>query len=59
MLSGSPQDGGKIRGHRFRRLPVGRAMVLDDGDAATFVQLVNPFTHEAATPTNRGREFNS
>ena len=61
MLSGSPQDGGKIRGHRFSRLPAGRAMVLDDGDAATFVQLVNPFAHEAAeqtAPRSRGREFN-
>jgi type VII secretion protein EccCa/type VII secretion protein EccCb len=61
MLSGSPQDGGKIRGHRFSRLPAGRAMLLDDGDAATFVQLVNPFANEGATrsnPRNSGREFN-
>jgi hypothetical protein len=61
MLSGSPQDGGKIRGHRFSRLPAGRAMLLDDGDAATFVQLVNPFAHEGAAqskPRNSGREFN-
>jgi hypothetical protein len=46
MLSGSPQDSGKIRGHRFRRLPAGRAMLLDDGDEATFVQLVNPLGKE-------------
>ena len=30
MLSGNPQDSGKIRGHRFSRLPVGRGMLLDD-----------------------------
>jgi S-DNA-T family DNA segregation ATPase FtsK/SpoIIIE len=60
MLSGSPQDGGKMRGHRFSRLPAGRAMLLDDGDAATFVQLVNPFAHEGAAqsnPRNAGREL--
>ena len=34
MLSGNPQDSGKIRGHRFRRLPAGRGMLLDDGDTA-------------------------
>lgn len=56
MLSGSPQDSGKIRGHRFGRQPAGRGILLDDGDEATFVQLVNPFANEAA-PTNRGREF--
>ncbi|MCT7658778.1 type VII secretion protein EccCa [Mycobacterium deserti] len=60
MLSGNPQDSGKIRGQRFRRLPAGRAMLLDDGDDATFLQLVNPFADEAAVggPRNRGREFN-
>jgi type VII secretion protein EccCa/type VII secretion protein EccCb len=61
MMSGNPQDSGKIRGHRFRRLPAGRAMLLDDADAPTFVQLVNPFADEAAVPGNhgnRGREFN-
>jgi hypothetical protein len=60
MLSGNPQDSGKIRGHRFRRLPAGRAMLLDDGDDATFLQLVNPFADEAVIPGNtgnRGREF--
>ena len=30
MLSGNPQDSGKIRGHRFSRLPAGRAMLRDD-----------------------------
>ena len=60
MLSGNPQDSGKIRGHRFTRLPAGRAMLLDDGDAPTFLQLVNPFADEAAVPAhprNTGREF--
>ena len=42
MLSGNPQDGGKIRGHRFTRLPAGRTVLLDDGDSATHLQLVNP-----------------
>ncbi|AEV72036.1 type VII secretion protein EccCa/type VII secretion protein EccCb [Mycolicibacterium rhodesiae NBB3] len=62
MLSGNPQDSGKIRGHRFRRLPAGRAMLLDDGDAPTFVQLVNPLADavsgSAGNADNRGREFN-
>ncbi|CAN5137971.1 type VII secretion system ESX-3 FtsK/SpoIIIE family ATPase EccC3 [soil metagenome] len=42
MLSGNPQDGGKIRGHRFTRLPAGRAVLLDDSDSATHLQLVHP-----------------
>ena len=42
MLSGNPQDGGKIRGHRFARLPAGRAVLLDDSDSATHLQLVHP-----------------
>jgi len=59
MLSGNPQDSGKIRGHRFRKLPAGRAMLLDDGDAPTFLQLVNPFADAVAgSAGNRGREFN-
>lgn len=62
MLSGNPQDSGKIRGHRFRRLPAGRAMLLDDGDAPTFLQLVNPLgdaVHGSTGNTgHRGREFN-
>lgn len=49
MLSGNPQDGGKIRGHRFARLPVGRAMMLDDSDQPTYLQLVNPVITESAT----------
>jgi type VII secretion protein EccCb len=60
MMSGNPQDSGKLRGHRFRRLPTGRAVLLDDGDAATFLQLVNPLADEAAlhgNQRNRGREF--
>ena len=55
MLSGNPQDSGKIRGHRFRRLPVGRGVLLDgrsDSDTTPFVQLVNPLA--AATATVRG-----
>lgn len=65
MLSGNPQDSGKIRGHRFRRLPAGRAMLLDDGDAPTFLQIVNPLADTVQGSTgstgingNRGREFN-
>ena len=42
MLSGNPQDGGKIRGHRFTRLPAGRGLLLDDTDTATQLQLVQP-----------------
>jgi type VII secretion protein EccCb len=60
MLSGSPQDSGKIRGHRIGRLPAGRGLLLDDGDEPTFVQLVNPFANEAAasnSSSNRGGEF--
>ncbi len=59
MLSGNPQDSGKIRGHRFRKLPAGRAMLLDDRDAPTFLQLVNPFADAVAgSAATRGREFN-
>ncbi|MBJ7384124.1 MAG: type VII secretion protein EccCa [Mycolicibacterium sp.] len=57
MLSGNPQDSGKIRGQRFTRMPAGRGILLDDGDTPTFVQLVNPFADEAAR-INQGREFN-
>lgn len=56
MLSGSTQDGGKIRGHRFSRLPAGRAMLLDDGSTPTFVQLVNPLVGAAVTHRHNGRE---
>jgi S-DNA-T family DNA segregation ATPase FtsK/SpoIIIE len=52
MLSGNPQDSGKIRGHRFSRLPAGRAMLLDERDTPTFVQLVNPLVAEAVTHRN-------
>lgn len=59
MLSGNPQDSGKIRGHRFRRLPAGRAMLLDDGDGPTFLQLVNPLADAVASNVrNEGREYN-
>lgn len=42
MLSGSPQEGGKVRGHRFSRLIAGRALLLDDTDTPTHLQLVDP-----------------
>ena len=42
MLSGNAADSGKIRGQRFSRLPAGRAILLDDSDTPTYVQLVNP-----------------
>ncbi|BBZ46206.1 type VII secretion protein EccCa [Mycobacterium parmense] len=47
MLSGSQQDGGKIRGQRFGRLPAGRAILLGDSDMPTYVQLVNPLVSES------------
>ncbi|WP_199255122.1 type VII secretion protein EccCa [Mycolicibacterium mengxianglii] len=42
MLSGNPAESGKIRGHRFARQLAGRAVLLDDGDTPTHLQLVNP-----------------
>ncbi|ORB31569.1 type VII secretion protein EccCa [Mycolicibacterium parafortuitum] len=59
LLSGNPQDSGKIRGHRFSRLPTGRAMLLDDGsDTPTYVQLVNPLADGAAAQAGySGKEF--
>jgi DNA segregation ATPase FtsK/SpoIIIE, S-DNA-T family len=48
MLSGNPQDSGKIRGQRFNRLPAGRAILLGDSDSPTYVQVVNPLVGEAA-----------
>ncbi|MCX2933422.1 type VII secretion protein EccCa [Mycobacterium sp. CVI_P3] len=42
MLSGNPQDSAKIRGHRFTRSVPGRATLLDDSAAPTYLQLVNP-----------------
>jgi DNA segregation ATPase FtsK/SpoIIIE, S-DNA-T family len=48
MLSGNPADSGKIRGQRFARLPAGRAILLDDNDTPTYVQLVNPLAGAAA-----------
>ena len=57
MLSGNPQDSGKIRGHRFARLPAGRAMLLGDSDAPTFVQLVNPLVAQpAGSPWANGKD---
>jgi DNA segregation ATPase FtsK/SpoIIIE, S-DNA-T family len=47
MLSGNPQDSGKIRGQRFGRLPAGRAIMLGDNDSPTYVQLVNPLIGES------------
>ena len=59
LLSGNPQDSGKIRGHRFSRLPAGRAMLLDDTDTPAFVQLVNPLADEGATAQSgpSGKEY--
>lgn len=59
MLSGNPQDSGKLRGHRFSRLPAGRAILLDDRDIPTFVQLVNPLVTESAgaRPNTSGKEY--
>ncbi|MGK2901736.1 MAG: type VII secretion protein EccCa [Mycobacterium sp.] len=58
MLSGSPADGGKLRGHRFSRLPAGRAMLLGDSEEATHVQLVNPLVPEGVSPaTSNGKEY--
>ena len=48
MLSGNPADGGKIRGHRFTRCAPGRALLLDDTDSATHLQLVNPMVTESS-----------
>ncbi|MGE2731992.1 type VII secretion protein EccCa [Mycolicibacterium vaccae] len=56
LMSGNPQDSGKIRGHRFSRLPAGRAMLLDDRDTATHVQLVNPLAAETAGSRAGGSE---
>ncbi|MGH3577619.1 MAG: hypothetical protein ACRDU0_08690, partial [Mycobacterium sp.] len=53
MLSGNPADGGKIRGHRFGRLPAGRAILLGDSDSPTYVQLVNPLVDESVTVDGR------
>ncbi len=53
MLSGNPVDGGKIRGQRFDRLPPGRAVLLDDSDGPTYVQLVNPLVDEGVTVDGR------
>ena len=43
------EDSGRIRGHRFNRLPAGRAMVLGDSDEATYVQLINPLVADPIT----------
>ncbi|MGE2733428.1 type VII secretion protein EccCa [Mycolicibacterium vaccae] len=56
LMSGNPQDSGKIRGHRFSRLPAGRAMLLDERDTATHVQLVNPLAAETAGTRAGGSE---
>jgi DNA segregation ATPase FtsK/SpoIIIE-like protein len=48
MLSGNPQDSGKIRGQRFVRLPPGRGILLSDSDTPTYVQLINPLVGEGA-----------
>jgi DNA segregation ATPase FtsK/SpoIIIE, S-DNA-T family len=48
MLAGNPADSGKIRGQRFARLPVGRAILLGDSETPTYVQLINPLAGETA-----------
>ena len=58
MLSGNPADGAKIRGHRFTRLPAGRAMLLGDSDGIDHVQLVNPFAHAHSASQYRYPEEN-
>ncbi|ANW66742.1 type VII secretion protein EccC [Mycobacterium sp. djl-10] len=57
MLSGNPAESGKIRGHRFTRLAPGRALLLDDSDSATHLQLVNPLSGAdiGDGPHTRGR----
>ena len=58
MLSGSPADGGKLRGMRFSRLPAGRAMLLGDSEEPTYVQLVNPLVPEGISPAStNGKEY--
>ncbi len=57
MLSGSAADGGKLRGHRFHRLPPGRAVLLSDSADATHVQLVNPFAAEHVSASTNGKEY--
>jgi len=60
MLSGNPADGAKIRGHRFSRLPAGRAQFLGDSDTAEHLQLVDPLTHVHSTSENRsGKDYSS
>ena len=56
MLAGNPQDGGKIRGQRFSRLPAGRAILLGDSEAPMYVQLVNPLAAESAMVGEFGTE---
>ncbi len=56
MLSGNAADSGKIRGQRFGRLPAGRAVLLDDSDSPTYVQLVNPLADEAAMANETQQE---
>ncbi|EFV14572.1 type VII secretion protein EccC [Segniliparus rugosus] len=53
MLSGSPQDGGRIRGQRFERLPAGRGVLLSDSDEPTYVQTAGP---PGGGQTARGKE---
>jgi S-DNA-T family DNA segregation ATPase FtsK/SpoIIIE len=63
MLSGNPADSARIRGHRFARAAAGRAMLFDDGDQPTHLQLV--LVPEAVGSTQshlrnqQGEEFGS
>jgi ESX secretion system protein EccC len=53
LLSGNPAEGGKIRGQRFARMNPGRAVLLDDSDTTTHLQLVNPFVGSESKEARR------
>ncbi|CAN5190760.1 type VII secretion system ESX-3 FtsK/SpoIIIE family ATPase EccC3 [soil metagenome] len=56
LLSGNPAEGGKIRGQRFTRQPAGRAVLLDDSDTATHLQLVNPLVGTESSLRSQRRD---
>ena len=51
MLSGNPQDSGKIRGHRLSGRRRDDAILLYDSESPTFLQLVNPLVGAEDAPT--------
>ena len=63
MLSGNPADSARIRGHRFARAAAGRAMLFDDGDQPTHLQLVlvpDPVgSTQSHLRNHQGEEFGS